>query len=94
MLDTDASAEAIGAELCQVQERQERTIAYGSLTLSAEQRKYCNTHKELLAVGSHACINVTCWVGDFLYVPTTIPQLVVKLLVPPGSIGPLMKELS
>lgn len=50
MLDTDASAEAIGAELCQVQEGRERPIAYGSLTLSAEQRRYCTTRKELLAV--------------------------------------------
>lgn len=50
VLDTDAIAEAIGAELCQVQEGQERLIAYGSLTLSAEQRRYCTTRKELLAV--------------------------------------------
>ena len=50
VLDTDASAEAIGAELSQIQDGQERPIAYGSLSLSAEQRRYCTTRKELLAV--------------------------------------------
>jgi hypothetical protein len=50
VLGTDASGEAIGAELSQIQEGQERTIAYGSLSLSHEQRRYCTTRKELLAV--------------------------------------------
>jgi hypothetical protein len=50
VLDTDASGEAIGAELSQIQEGKERTIAFGSLSLSHEQRRYCATRKELLAV--------------------------------------------
>ena len=50
ILDTDASDKAIGAELLQVQNGQERVIAYGSFTLSTAQRKYCTTRKELLAV--------------------------------------------
>ena len=44
-LDTDASA-----ELSQIQDCQERPIAYRSLSLSAGQRRYCTTRKELLAV--------------------------------------------
>ena len=50
VLDTDASAEAIGAVLSQIPDGQEKPIAYGSLSLSAEQRRYCTTRKELLAV--------------------------------------------
>ena len=50
ILDTDASDKAIGAEIIQVQEGVERVIAYGSMALSAEQRAYCTTRKELLAV--------------------------------------------
>lgn len=50
ILDTDASDNAIGAELLQVQDGQERVVAYGSFTLSAAQRRYCTTRKELLAV--------------------------------------------
>ena len=50
VLDTDASNEAIGAELLQIQSGQERVIAYGSVSLSPEQRRYCVTRRELLAV--------------------------------------------
>jgi hypothetical protein len=32
ILDTDASDKSVGAELIQIQEREERTVAYGSLT--------------------------------------------------------------
>jgi hypothetical protein len=40
----------VGAELIQIQEREERAVAYGSLTLTPEQQKYCTTQKELLAI--------------------------------------------
>ena len=50
ILDTDASGTAIGAELLQFQYGEERVIAYGSLSLSPEQRRYCVTRRELLAV--------------------------------------------
>ncbi|GFO16517.1 Pol polyprotein [Plakobranchus ocellatus] len=50
ILDTDASDVAIGAELIQLQAGVERVIGYGSYTLSKEQRNYCTTRKELLAV--------------------------------------------
>jgi hypothetical protein len=50
VLDTDASDNAIGAELSQVQDGQEKVVAYGSYSLTKEQRRYCVTRKELLAV--------------------------------------------
>ena len=50
MLDCDASDYAIGAELLQEQEGELRVIAYGSYALNPQQRKYCTTRKELLAI--------------------------------------------
>ena len=50
ILDTDASDQAIGAVLSQVQNDVTRVISYGSFCLSPAQRNYCTTRKELLAV--------------------------------------------
>ena len=50
ILDTDASLYAIGAVLSQLQDGQERVLAYASKTLSDAQRAYCTTKWELLAV--------------------------------------------
>ena len=50
ILDTDASDHSIGAVLSQVQGGTERVISYGSFVLTPDQRKYCVTRKELLAV--------------------------------------------
>merc|ERR1711893_323270 len=50
ILDTDASDVAMGAMLSQVQEGQEKVIAYGSKALSREEKNYCLTRRELLAV--------------------------------------------
>ena len=49
-MDTDASDVAIGAELLQVQNGEEKVISYGSCSLTPCQHKYYTTHKELLAV--------------------------------------------
>ena len=43
ILDIDASLDAIGTVLSQVQDRKERVIAYGSRTLSRTERNYCVT---------------------------------------------------
>jgi hypothetical protein len=40
----------VGAELIQIQEGEERAVAYGNFTLTPEQQKYCTTRKELLAI--------------------------------------------
>ena len=50
ILDTDASHNAIGAELLQVQNGVERLIGFGSFVLDSAQRSYCTTSKDLLAV--------------------------------------------
>ena len=50
ILDTDASNYAIGGELIQIQNGEERVIAYASYALTPEQINYCTTRKELLAV--------------------------------------------
>ena len=49
-MDTDASHEAIGSVLSQVQNGKERVLSYGSKKLSQTQKKYCITRKELYAV--------------------------------------------
>src|SRR6218665_1345522 len=50
ILDTDASGEAIGAVLSQVQYGNERVICYGSRLCSQAESNYDVTRKELLAV--------------------------------------------
>ena len=50
ILDTDATGTGIGAVLSQVQEGEERVVAYASRTLSKQARRYCVTRREPLAV--------------------------------------------
>ena len=50
ILDTDASNFAIGGVLSQVQDSEERVIAYGSKSLKKPERNYCVTRRELLAI--------------------------------------------
>ena len=50
ILDTDASDCAVAAELLQEQGGKERVISYASASLTYEQRRYCTTRKEVLAI--------------------------------------------
>ena len=52
ILDTDASNTCMGAVLSQVQDGQEKVIAYFSKAFSRTEKKYCVTRRELLAVVS------------------------------------------
>ena len=50
VLDTDAAESSIGAVLSQIQDGQERVIAYAGRTLNRNEMNYCVTRKELLAI--------------------------------------------
>lgn len=50
ILDTDASHNCMGSVLSQIQDGQEKVIAYASKKFSQSERQYCITRKELLAV--------------------------------------------
>lgn len=50
LLDTDASAEGVGAVLSQVKEGKEWVVAYFSTKFSKPEKNYCVTRKELAAV--------------------------------------------
>lgn len=49
ILDTDASNVCIGAVMSQIQEGEEKVIAYGSAHLQSTQQRYCVTRRVLLA---------------------------------------------
>ena len=50
ILDTDASGVAIGAVLSQMQNGEEKVIAYASAALDRAKQNYCTTYRELFAV--------------------------------------------
>lgn len=50
ILDTDACETSIGAVLSQMQNGQEKVVAYAGRTLSTNEVNYCITRKELLAI--------------------------------------------
>ena len=50
ILDTDAKSQGLGAVLSQMQEGQERVIAYASKTLSKSQKRYCTFYRKLLGL--------------------------------------------
>ncbi|KAL5488507.1 hypothetical protein EMCRGX_G017449 [Ephydatia muelleri] len=55
ILDTDASDLSLGAVLSQVEDGKEKVLCYDSRLLTKEERHYCVTRKELLAVVTFVC---------------------------------------
>jgi hypothetical protein len=53
IVDTEASNGGIGGVMFQVQDAQERVIAYYRKTLNKAERNYCVTRRDLLAMGGH-----------------------------------------
>ena len=49
-IDSDASAEALGSIISQVQDGHERVISYYSRSFMKAERNYCVTRRELLAI--------------------------------------------
>lgn len=50
VIDSDSSHEALGSVLSQVQDGKERVISYYSRAFTKQERNYCVTRKELLAI--------------------------------------------
>ena len=50
ILDTDVSNQGVGAALSQEHNGEEHVVAYASHSLTKAERRYSDTHKELLAV--------------------------------------------
>ena len=96
ILDTDASDFAVGAELIQVQGDMEKVIAYGSSALSKDQRKYCATRKELLAVVKFTRRYRHYLLGKPFVVRTDHSSLtwLMRFKEPQGQIARWLEELS
>ena len=96
ILDTDASDVAIAAELIQVQNGAEKVIAYGSFALTGEQRRYCTTRKELLAIIRFTRQFKTYLLGRPFKVRTDHASLVwlLNFKHPEGQLARWLEELS
>ena len=96
ILDTDASNDAIGAELLQVQGGQEKVVAYGSISLAPEQRRYCVTRRELLAVVRFTRQYRHYLLGKPFVVRTDHSSLswLLSFKYPQGQLARWMEELS
>lgn len=96
ILDTDASDAAIGAELIQVQDGEERVIAYSSFSLAPEQRKYCTTRKELLSIVRFTRQFRHYLLGRIFTVRTDHSSLtwLLKFKDPQGQLARWIEELS
>jgi hypothetical protein len=96
VLDTDASDKAIGAVLSQIQAGAPRVVCYGSYALTKEQRRYCTTRKELLAVVRFTRQFRHYLLGKRFTVRTDHSSLtwLLNFKEPQGQIARWMEELS
>ena len=62
VLDCDSSAVEIGSVISQIQNNNEKVIAYGSRTLNQAQQNYCTTKREFYSIYTLCNIlNIICW---------------------------------
>ena len=96
ILDTDASDIALGAELLQIQEGEEKVVAYGSCGLAKEQRRYCVTRKKLLAVVMFTRLYRHYLLGKPFLIRTDHSSLrwLLNLKRPEGQIARWLEEVS
>ena len=96
ILDVDASNVAIGAELIQVQNGAERVIAYSSFSLTPEQKNYCTTRKELLAIVRFTRQFRYYLLGNIFTVRTDHSSLtwLLRFKEPQGQLARWIEELS
>ena len=78
MLDTDASNFGLGGVLSQIQNGQERVIAYCSRALRPSQRRYCTTKREMLATVS-MCIQFRSYLRGARFIIRTDHKSLVWL---------------
>ena len=96
ILATDASDTAIGAELIQVQNGEERVIAYSHFALTPYQRKYCTTRKESLSIVRFTRHFWNYLLGKIFKVRRDHSSLtwLLKFKDPQGQLACWMEELS
>ena len=68
ILDTDASNFGLGGVLSQIQNDQERVVAYCSRALRPSQRRYCTTKREMLAAVA-MCIQFRSYLRGARFTP-------------------------
>ena len=78
VLDTDASNFGLGGVLSQIQNDQERVIAYCSHALRPSQRRYCTTKREMLATVS-MCIQFRSYLRGARFIIRTDHKSLVWL---------------
>ena len=96
ILDVDASQVAVGAELIQVQDGEEKVIAFSSFSLTPEQKNYCTTRKELLAIVRFTRQFRYYLLGKIFTVRTDHSSLtwLLRFKEPQGQLARWMEELS
>ena len=96
ILDTDASDHSVGAALYQLQEGREVPIGFSSMLLTPEQRKYCTTRRELLAIVAFTRHFRHYLLGQEFVVRTDHSSLswLYRFRDPSGQLGRWLEELS
>jgi hypothetical protein len=96
VLDTDASGTAIGAVLSQVQDGEEKVLAFGSRCLSEPEKNYCVTRKELLALVYFMCYYKHYLIGTNVKVRTDHGSLtwLKNMKNPTGQVARWLEKLA